>query len=230
MRTAGASADVTRRRIRRAAVELFARKGFAATGIREIAAEAGVTSGALYGYMGTKEELLVDIMRSTILPLTEHGEPLSTADRSAAERLVALVEQHVRFHCAHPLDTLITDTELRALTGPRRAAVLQLRDGYEQVWRRVIADGVGRGEFRVADEPVATAAVLDLCTGVASWYGEGGRLSLDRMCLIYADLALGVVRAERDGTPLRRDELDVPPAAALAPAPPPSTPALRASG
>jgi len=217
VRTPGASAEQTRRRIRDAAVELFARKGFAATGIREIADRAGLTSGALYGHMGTKEELLVEIMRATIEPLTAHGEPIAASDRAPAERLVALVEQHVRFHCAHPLDTLITDSELRSLTGPRRVAVLQLRDRYERVWRRVVADGVAAGEFGVVDEPVTTAAVLDLCTGVAAWYGEGGRLSLDRMCRLYADLALGVLRAQRGGVPLRRDDLDVAPAVALTP-------------
>jgi AcrR family transcriptional regulator len=220
VRTAGANAEATVRRILDAAVELFARKGFAATGIREIAAEAGVTSGALYGHLGTKEELLVEIMRSTIGPLADHGEPIATAPRPATERLVALVEQHVRFHCAHPLHTLITDSELRSLTGPRRAGVLRLRDRYEQVWRQVVSDGVSAGEFHVADQPVTTAAVLDLCTGMASWYGAGGRLSLDEMCRLYADLALGVVRATRGGDPVRRAELGVPAPAALSPTTP----------
>lgn len=129
MRTAGANAEVTRGRIHRAAVDLFARKGFAATGIREIADGAGITSGALYGYMGTKEELLFAIMRSTIDPLTRHGERIVSGGDRAPERLVALVEQHVRFHCAHPRYTLITDSELRALTGPRPAPRKRTRPG-----------------------------------------------------------------------------------------------------
>ena len=45
----------------------FARDGYAATGIRQLAEEAGLTSAALYHYMGSKEDLLVAIMRSTIL-------------------------------------------------------------------------------------------------------------------------------------------------------------------
>ena len=44
-------------RIHRAAVRLFATHGFAGTGIRKIADEAGVTVASLYHYVGTKEEL-----------------------------------------------------------------------------------------------------------------------------------------------------------------------------
>ncbi len=45
-------------RVQRAAVTLFATKGFAATGIRELGAEAGINSATLYHYVGSKESLL----------------------------------------------------------------------------------------------------------------------------------------------------------------------------
>jgi AcrR family transcriptional regulator len=56
----------TRRRIQDAALQLFAAKGFFATGIREIADRVGVTTAALYHYMGSKDELLIEIMVSSM--------------------------------------------------------------------------------------------------------------------------------------------------------------------
>lgn len=50
-------------RVQRAAVTLFATKGFAATGIRELGAEAGINSATLYHYVGSKESLLASIIR-----------------------------------------------------------------------------------------------------------------------------------------------------------------------
>ena len=45
--------------VQRAAVALFAEKGFAATGIRELGNAAGLNSATLYHHVGGKQELLV---------------------------------------------------------------------------------------------------------------------------------------------------------------------------
>ena len=47
----------TQQRVRRAAVKLFAGKGFHGTGIRDLAQEAKISSASLYHYIGTKEDL-----------------------------------------------------------------------------------------------------------------------------------------------------------------------------
>jgi TetR/AcrR family transcriptional regulator len=49
-------------KIMQAAIELFARNGYAATSVREIVAKAGVTKPVLYYYFGNKEGLLKSII------------------------------------------------------------------------------------------------------------------------------------------------------------------------
>ena len=56
----------TGERVRQAALELFAERGFHGTGIRQLAERAGVSSASLYHYMGTKEDLLVALMTSSL--------------------------------------------------------------------------------------------------------------------------------------------------------------------
>jgi TetR/AcrR family transcriptional regulator, cholesterol catabolism regulator len=51
-------------RILDAATHLFATRGYAATGIRHIADEVGVTSAALYYYARTKDDLLLSVIRA----------------------------------------------------------------------------------------------------------------------------------------------------------------------
>lgn len=210
MRTPGASAEETGRRVREAAVTLFARKGFAATGIRELAQEAGVTTGALYHYMGTKDDLLVAIMRSCIDPLLAAARELTSRDGQPEWRLAALVEMHVWFHGANPLRTIIADTELRALEGPPADEIIGLRDDYEAIWTGLLAEGAAAGRFEVPDERVAAIALLQLCTGVAHWYRPGGRLQLDELCAMHAEMALAMVRARSGRRPVRRASLRLP--------------------
>jgi len=56
-RIAGVTADETRERVLRGAAEVFARKGYDGAGIAVIAAEARVSSGAIYAHFGSKAEL-----------------------------------------------------------------------------------------------------------------------------------------------------------------------------
>ncbi len=202
MRTPGSTAAATGERVLAAAAAAFARDGYAATGIRSLAREAGLTPAALYHYMGSKEDLLVAIMRSTIEPLLHASDALLAGAPLPDEALASLVELHVWMHGTRPEATLVADSEVRALRGPARDDVLALRDRYEGVWRAVVAGGSDAGAFAVDDPSLTTKALLGLAGQVSQWYAPGGRLPLEAVCALHAELALGMVRAPR-----RRHEL-----------------------
>lgn len=50
--------------IRRAAIHLFAHKGFYKTSTEEIEQEAGVPEGTFYNYFNSKEEILLSIFKT----------------------------------------------------------------------------------------------------------------------------------------------------------------------
>jgi AcrR family transcriptional regulator len=56
-RKAGVSTEETRQQLLRGAAAVFARKGYDGASIAEIAAEAGVSSGAIYSHFGSKARL-----------------------------------------------------------------------------------------------------------------------------------------------------------------------------
>ena len=208
MRTPGSTAAVTGERVLAAAATAFARDGYAATGIRRLAGDAGLTPAALYHYMGAKEDLLVAVMRSTIQPLLDAARALVAEEPPPDLALAGLVELQVWVHGTRPEATLVADTEVRALHGERRRAMLGLRDRYEAVWHGVVADGIRTGGFAVEDASLTTKALLGLAGQVSQWYSPGGRLPLEAVCARHADLALGMVRARR-----RRAELELAPPA-----------------
>src|SRR6056297_3764959 len=78
-RTQGSHSDITGPRIRAAALSLFARHGYAAVSMRQIAGEVGVQAGALYNYTPDKQTLLFELMRT-------HMEELLAAWDAAAPR------------------------------------------------------------------------------------------------------------------------------------------------
>lgn len=188
----------TGERVRQAALQLFATRGFEGTGIRQIAAAAGITVASLYHYMGTKDDLLERMLVQSMTELLGPARELAAATPNPAERIAALVEWHVRRHATENQLCRVGDTEIRSLPPDRRARVVALRDAYQAIWQQAIEQGVRSGEFTaVPDVKLATLALLQMCTGVAHWYAPGGRLSLDEISVAF----VGMARSLLTGTP-----------------------------
>ena len=202
-------AGETPRRIREAAVNLFAERGFHGTGIRDIAGVAGATLSSLYHHFGSKDDLLVDIMFASTDPLRRAGERARTELDTPCERLAMLVEQHVWAHVTDRLAKIVTDSELRALSGERRDRVVALRDSYEGLWRATVEEGISAGAFTASQPKALTIGLLEMCTAVSHWFQASGRLTLHELCHSYADGALGLMRAVENGRPVRRADLDI---------------------
>ncbi|MFD1661824.1 TetR/AcrR family transcriptional regulator [Streptomyces caeni] len=192
---AGADREVARTRVWRAAVELFAAKGFHGTGIRELADAAGLSSASLYHYMGSKDDLLFGIMRHSLLRLGAAAQRVSERTAEPGERIAGLVHVHVLSHALYPDETAVVDHELRALGPEHRKAAVALRDSYEDYWRRAVADGCDTGLFHAPERSVVRIALLEMCSAVAGWYAPGGPLGLDEIAAAHARMALAALGA-----------------------------------
>lgn len=185
----------TAERIERAALRLFAIRGFEGTGIRSIADEAGITLGSIYHYIGTKEDLLDRLMHKSMLGLLEPGQEIFERVTDARERIIELIDLHVRRHAEDNLLSIVGDAEIRSLTAVRRRQAVALRDAYEALWEDTISEGVRSGAFQVPDVKLATLALLEMCSGVAYWYSPNGRLALDAICKGFVEMALNLLDA-----------------------------------
>ncbi|WP_067694088.1 TetR/AcrR family transcriptional regulator [Nocardia jejuensis] len=208
-RTRPAESAATQQRLRDAAVELFADKGFFGTGIRDIATSAGTTLSSLYHFFGNKDDLLVDIMVTSTEPLRDAAIALTDLYDRPEYLLSALIEQHVWAHASDRLAKVVSDTEIRALEGKRRERVLSLRDSYEQVWRNAVQQGVDEGVFDVGHPNTIASGLLSMCTSVSHWFRPDGGLALEQLCWGYSDAGLGLVRATREQRAVRRGDLEL---------------------
>ena len=89
----------SKRRVIAAAIDLFARKGFDATPVREIAEAAGVTKPTLYYYFGSKEGLALAIMRLAEETIQSAVSRLTQDCKDVEKRLVGFVEAHFTACC-----------------------------------------------------------------------------------------------------------------------------------
>ena len=82
----------TKQRIETVAWELFARKGFEKTTMREIAKEAGVSLGAAYHYFRSKDEMVMSLYRRTQLSISQDVEGVCAPYERLEDRLCAFLE------------------------------------------------------------------------------------------------------------------------------------------
>lgn len=197
----------TKQRIEQAALQLFAAKGFEATGIRDIADLAGLSTSALYHYMGSKDELLVAFMVESMTELTRVAHAALEGAEQASTQLAALVRAHVGFHTLDAQRSLVADDELRAVSDAAFTKVMQLRDGYERLWAETLERGKRSGEFDFADARITRLALLEMCNGVARWYSDRGPKHPAEIADAFADLALAMAGARVDGRAIRAADL-----------------------
>jgi len=79
-----------RRRLEDAALKLFNRKGYAATSVREIVAEAGFTKPVLYYHFGNKEGIYVALLEDALAELRRRVAHVVGREGSVRHRIVAL--------------------------------------------------------------------------------------------------------------------------------------------
>jgi len=193
-RTAGSHSDITGPRIQDAALKLFARHGFAAVSMRQIAGEVGLQAGALYNYTPDKQSLLFDLMRDHLNDLLA-ARAAQPAPADPLARLEGFARFHIRFHTDRPDEVFIAYMELRNLTPENFAAVTVLRGRYEDELEDILRQGVEAGIFAVPDTKIATLAVIAMLNGVNTWYRPGGRLSMEAVETIYWDMVRKAVTA-----------------------------------
>ncbi|WP_433437631.1 TetR/AcrR family transcriptional regulator [Nonomuraea sp. CA-141351] len=190
------------RRIRTAAVLLFAQRGYAATSIRDLAKAINMTNAGIYHHVSSKEGLLADLMRVAQQGLIDATEHMLRDVEGPADRLALLISSLTAVHALSPMTTRVMDGELRSLT-PGSAAhdeIIALRDAYEDYWKDTLARGVETGAFRVADQKLTRLALMSMCTGTSEWYRPDGDSSLEQVCAEFVTIGLAAVRAPAQAT------------------------------
>lgn len=195
-RTAGSHSDITGPRIREQALCLFARDGYAAVSMRQIASAVGVQAGALYNYTPDKQSLLFDLMQAHMSELLETWHLEKPCDAEPRALLQAFVRFHIRFNLERPDAVFLSYMELRNLTPDNFAAIETMRREYEDLLEEILKAGQQQGAFRITDTRIATLAVIAMLTGVNTWYRAQGRLSVGEVEDIYWDMVRALVGAQ----------------------------------
>lgn len=175
------------------ASRLFVRKGFNASSMREVAAEAGMSVSGIYHHYPSKESILVALLDLT---MDEIGWRLDAARREGAtpvESFALMVESLALFHAVRGDLAFIGASEMRGLGVAERTRVTALRDEVQHALDEQAFACVAAGAFSADDPRVACRAIATMCTALPSWFRVDGSVSAAEVARRYAGYALALL-------------------------------------
>jgi AcrR family transcriptional regulator len=147
-----------RRQLLDAAVRVFARKGFHASRVGDIAEEAGVAHGLLYHYFRSKDEVLEAVFDENWSVLLARIESVEKTDEPAADQLrhIAAIVLRTWLHLPDVVRVVVREFGRSPELAERIGVLAQPIYAIE----RVIARGIERGEFRQDIDARVAATVV----------------------------------------------------------------------
>ncbi len=153
MAKAPAPAVDKRRQILDAAIRVFARQGFHATRVSDIADEAGVAYGLVYHYFKSKDEVLNELFSerwSLLLAAIEETDAEGAAPRVKLQAVASFIVDSYR-HDPELMKVIIVEVT-RAANSFGRTHLPEIRRAYDSIGR-IVAEGQEDGTFRRDVDP-----------------------------------------------------------------------------
>src|SRR5262245_40635373 len=208
------SAGVARRRRRaewrrleilRAAAAAFRTRGFAAAGMRDVAAAAEVSPANLYHYFRGKDAILFACQDGSLSRLLASLAAARRRRGSIATQLHTLAAAHVRC-LIDEFSGSASYLESAALPRALGRRIASKRGRYERGVRALIERGMRRHELRAGDPTVSMRAFIGALNATPHWFDAKTFPSIDRVVELVADYVVaGLTVGVRKGTAARMD-------------------------
>jgi AcrR family transcriptional regulator len=178
------------------AADIFHRRGYDATSMQDIADAVGILKGSLYHYITSKEDLLFGIVEQMLQELTPHLGRWRTLEGDSLTRIATFIEEYVLHIIRNRVKIAVLFQEFSALSGGRRAKVLQFQRQYDVFLRELIESGQKDGSISPAvDSKVAVNAIFGMANWTYRWYRPSGDRTPEEIAHTIASLVRGSLAA-----------------------------------
>jgi AcrR family transcriptional regulator len=196
--------------ILRAAGREFRVRGFAETGMRDIAAAAALSPANLYNYFHGKHDILFFCQDNSLDRMIAALDKARRMRANAAAKLRVVIVSHLR--CVlDEVEGSAAHLVTAALPPRQQRYLVAKRDKYEEGVRNLIVAGVRSGEFSPYDPALAVRAILGSLNWSVQWFNPDGPLTAAEIAERFADYLIrgllakpdALQRLSLDGKPLR---------------------------
>jgi AcrR family transcriptional regulator len=141
--------NLRRQELVNAAVKLFVKKGFHKTTVREIAKEFGMSMGALYDYIRTKEDILFLVCDHIFKSVSDKLEASLETEKDPKEKLKDAIRDYFIIIDSIQDYTLLLYQETKSLNRKDRNYVLSAEMELTKIFENIITQGIKEKTFKI---------------------------------------------------------------------------------
>ncbi len=149
-----------REAILRAAIKVFAQKGYFSSKVADIASEAGIADGTVYLYFKSKDEILHSIFDRAMEEFIAEGKREISEIADVKEKLRRIAALHLEKLGADRDLAIVFQVELRGSTKFMEEFSAAGFAGYLDIIRATFAEGQEQGLFRKDLKPIICAKIF----------------------------------------------------------------------
>ena len=146
--------------ILRAAQHIFAKKGFQAATVSDIAKKARASEATIYEYFSSKEELLFSIPAETIREYHEKNREILPHIQGAANKLRFLIHRHLGLYADNPDYATVVMLILKGSRNFLKTDAYKIVQSSARNYIQVFEEGIQNGEFRSDINPYLVRAMI----------------------------------------------------------------------
>jgi AcrR family transcriptional regulator len=179
--------------IRAKAQTLFRERGYSATSMRDLADSLGIEAASLYNHVASKEEILQEICFRMAEEFFSAIEPIVEGPLAPKEKLRAATEAHLGVIAANADASAVFLHEWRHMGEPFLDDFKLMRRRYEQLFRKMIDEGILSGVFRKIDAAVAARTLLSATNWTYESHKSHRKTSAEELNEITTILIEGII-------------------------------------
>lgn len=179
--------------IRRAASDLFNKRGFHATSLDEVAAQVGISKPSIYYYYKNKSELLLGCYSNTLDICESLLNEAEIKGETPLKKICHFTRDLIYLHCSEGAIAVITEAE-----SVPEDAIPQVRDRSQAITRRLkawTAEGRKKGVLRADLGDITPMFAMGAVYWVPRWYNDEGHLSPDEIADAYISFLVDGITA-----------------------------------
>ena len=173
-----------------AAADLFGKKGYHGTSVRDISNEVGIMAGSLYSHIESKQQILAEILRAYSVQAHAVLVPLEAAPMSTREKLAAVFATYFRLISESPSRVRVAVHDARSLEPAAFEEARQRRRTTQAIVSRIVQQGIDSGEIRETDTTLVSMAVFSITNWAVEWYDPSGEIDPDQAADFFSNLLI----------------------------------------
>ena len=168
--------EAKRNAVLQTAARLFNERGYHATSLDDIAEQLHVSKPTLYYYVKSKDDILLECVRTALGMMQEGIDEVRRAGGSAIDQLMACMRIYSRI-VTMDFGMCVIRIGEEPLPAARRKELRRLKAGIDGEFRRLIADGIAEGSLAPCDPKMAAFVLAGALSWIGRWYRPDGGLS-----------------------------------------------------